>query len=194
MNRFILLIALFLPFAAITQQNKKLSGKISFQTMGSVGIVGGQSGVKPVFQLVNGIRQTKYFAGIGLGYDNYLYKSIPLFADIRIDLTKKQIAFAYGDLGYNIPVGITSGTDIFKTTNLYYGGIYFDAGVGYRHHFNNKNSLLFSFGYTRKDINNKEGYTYPCFNPPCSENITYYKYSMGRLVTRLSLEFGSAGR
>jgi len=194
MNRLILLIVLGLPWAALSQQNKKTTKKVSLQTIGSLGIVGGQSGVKPVFQIVSGIRQSKYFGGIGLGYDNYLYKSLPLFADMRIDFSKKQIVFAYGDLGYNIPVGNKSGDDFFKTTNLYYGGIYLDAGLGFRHRLNNKNSFLFSLGYTRKDINNKEGYTYPCFNPPCPESISYSKYSMGRVVTRLSWEFGAAGK
>lgn len=190
MRQYLLLMALALPFAAITQQNKKATDNVWLQTIGSAAIVGGQSGVKPVFQLVSGIRKSIYFAGIGVGYDNYLYKSLPVFADMRIDFSKKQIVFAYGDLGYNIPVGLKTSTDVFKTTDLYYGGIYIDAGLGYRHKINNKNNFLFSFGYTLKDINKKEGYTYPCINPPCTENISYYKYRMGRVVTRVSWEFG----
>ena len=178
---------------AIGQQNKKAVEKVSFQMVSSIGIIGGESGVKPGFQLIGGISRSGYFAGIGLGYDNYRYRSLPLFADLRINFTKKQFAFVYGDLGYNIPVHIKTDDDLFKTTNLYFGGLYMDVGVGYRHRLNNKNGFLFSLGYSRKDINNKVVYTYPCFTIPCPESISYYKYSMGRVVTKLSWEFGSTG-
>jgi hypothetical protein len=190
MCRLIIIIFLVIPMVSVCQQNKKTVEKMSFQMISSIGIIGGESGVKPGFQLIGGISRSGYFAGIGLGYENYRYKSLPLFADLRINFTKKQFGFAYGDLGYTIPVGKNPDGDFFKTTNLYYGGIYFDVGLGYRHRFNNKNSFLFSLGYTRKDINNKAGYTYPCFNPPCPESISYYKYSMERVVTKLSWEFG----
>ena len=194
MYRLIIFICLGLPIVGICQQNKNSGEKVSLQTIASIGIIGGESGVKPGFQLIGGITRSKYFTGIGLGYDNYRYRSMPLFADLRINFTKRQIVFVYGDLGYNIPVHIKTDDDIFKSTNLYYGGVYIDVGLGYRHRLNNKNSFLFSLGYNRKDINNKVGYTYPCFNPPCPEDISYYKYSMGRVVTKLGWEFGAAGK
>lgn len=191
MFRLIILMVLSLPGIAICQQNKKPVEKVS--VLSSIGIIGGETGVKPVFQLISGISNSKYFAGLGLGYDNYRFRSLPLFADLRINFGKKQFAFAYGDLGYNFQVHLKAIDDEFKSTNLYYGGAYVDVGLGYRHRLNQKNSFLFSLGYNRKDIKNKVGYTYPCFNPPCPEDISYYKYSMGRVVTKLSWEFGKAG-
>lgn len=189
MNRLIILIILTLPGMAVCQEEQKAFTKVSLQTVGSIGIIGGETGVKPVFQIISGLTQSRYFAGLGAGYDNYRFRSIPLFADIRFGFGKKQFVFAYGDLGYNLPLEPKFGNNDFQTTSIYSGGVYLDLGLGYRHRLNKKNSILFSFGYSRKDVNHKEGTTYPCFNPPCYEEMSYYHYKLGRIVTKLSWQF-----
>ena len=77
MNRnllFNLIIALLFSCTASAQKNK-----IHFRSINSFGLIGGESQVSTAYQTVNGIRFSNWFSGVGVGIDNYQYKTLPLF-------------------------------------------------------------------------------------------------------------------
>src|SRR5215217_526732 len=98
----------FLLFAGtillISVANAQGSGKIKFGSINSVGWLKGDSRNMVQAQSINGIRYKSFFCGIGVGLDNYYYKTIPVFADIRKNiLSRKSTPFVYADLGISFP-------------------------------------------------------------------------------------------
>jgi hypothetical protein len=183
-----LIIAVLFPAVIFSQESLS---KSRLNTIATVGMAAGESTAKPLFQLTSGFSYDRWFTGIGIGLDHYNFKSIPLFADWRMNFGKSSSAFLYANGGYNFPYNNKSNDNTFyKTSDRFYGGFYMDAGLGYRIHLNSLDRILFSAGYSRKNIINKVGYTYPCFNPPCNEETYEYHYNLGRIITKLSWEFG----
>ena len=183
------MLAVLFPVMSFSQQS---TSKARVTSIASVGFAAGESTAKPLFQLSGGFNYGRFFSGIGIGMDQYRFNSFPLFADWRANFGKERLAFVYANGGYNFPGKNKSMNDEwFKTTDLFDGGFYMDAGLGYRIRLNSSlHRLLFSAGYSRKTISNKVGYTYQCFNPPCQENLYTYKYELGRIVAKFSWEFG----
>ena len=189
MKILVVLVFLF-PIAMLAQKSPCACEPRGFL---STGITAGASATKPLLQTGIGMTwASKYFGGIGGGIDLYRFKSIPVFADLRRDFGKKKSLFGYAQGGYSIPFdnkSIEHGVNSFKTTDQFRGGLYFDAGFGYRARLFRSNALLMSAGYSQKNIRNKVGYTYPCLVPPCPEEIYENRYRLGRVVAKLSWEF-----
>jgi hypothetical protein len=184
-----LIIAVLFPVVSFSQESLS---KSRFNMVTSVGVVAGESTAKPLFQLVSGFSYDRWFTGIGIGLDQYKFKSIPLFADWRMHFGKKRSGYVYANGGYNFAYNNKSDNDNFyKTTDRFYGGFYMDAGLGYRIRLSSLHRLLLSAGYSQKNIINKIGYTYPCFVAPCPEEVYNYRYNPGRIITKLSWEFGN---
>jgi hypothetical protein len=114
-----------------------------------------------------------------------------VFADWRMNFGNTRSFFLFANGGYNFSYdNKNENNNVFKTTDRFYGGLYMDAGLGYRLRLNALHRLLFSAGYSQKNIVNEIGYTYPCFNPPCNEETFRYHYNLGRITGKLSWEFG----
>ncbi len=183
-----LIITVLLPIQIFSQEN---SGRSRLHTIATVGMVAGQSTVKPLAQIEAGVSRDRLFAGIGAGIDQYRFKSIPLFLDGRWHFGKTRSVFIYGNGGYNIPFDNKSEYDnFFKSTDRFYGGLYFDAGFGYRVRLNASHRIMMSAGYSQKNMTNRITYSFPCFSPPCNESQDEFHYKLGRIVTKLSWEFG----
>jgi hypothetical protein len=180
-----LIIVILFPAMVFAQD------KMKFHAITSIGVVAGESTAKPTFQFTPGIASKKYFAGIGVGYDAYRFYSYPLFVDGRYHFGNEGSGFVYAQGGYNFSGKNHNYYDDWsKTSDSFQGGLYFDAGLGYRIKIGGSNRILFSAGYSQKNLVNKVGYTFPCFNPPCVEEVYRYHYILGRISTRLSWEIG----
>lgn len=189
-----LLILLLFPFSVYSQQS---ACSCRFQGILSAGIAAGESTAKPVFQFSGGLATNKFFAGAGFGLDFYRFHSVPIYADMRMNLGKMKGGFVYTQTGYNIPFdykGTQAWASDFRTTDKSTGGFYLDAGIGYRVQLKSWHRLLFSAGFSHKRINNIVGYTYPCLLPPCTEDIYRYRYNLGRIITKFSWEFSKRHR
>jgi len=188
MKRKWLIIAVLFPACSFSQGNKPAS---RLHTILSLGVAAGESTAKPLGQFSAGYTYDRFFTGIGVGLDQYRFKSVPLFADWRMNLGRTRSVFIFANGGYNFSYGNETGDlNSFKTTDRYSGGLYFDAGLGYRLRLNAMHRLSLSAGYSQKNIINEVGYTYPCFNPPCNEEVFNYHYNLGRITGKLSWEFG----
>jgi hypothetical protein len=180
---FISLIPFVMTFS-VTAQKKK----VSFQSINQFAMVGGESLVKSAFQTINGIRFSNLFSAIGIGVDNYHYKTLPLFFEERWYFGEEKKAFIYGDIGYNFPLKNKLGKDLISyPTQHFTGGIYTDAGIGFQTGLTKKCALLFSLGQSYKELNATTSPASTCVN--CNTDSYAYKFSYGRMVFKAGLVF-----
>lgn len=187
------IIILFWPMWLFGQE-RKMNGKPGWRSIATAGIAAGESGASPVIQLSGGMTYRRFFTGIGFGYDGYGYNSFPLFTNWNMDIGKRRLVFVYAMPGYNIPGKFTKEVSSFRTViEKQVGGLYMDAGIGYRVPIGIFQRLSFSAGYSRKSIRHEKIYTTICGElGPCTESGEKYRYRYhyGRLTTRLSWEIG----
>lgn len=161
-----------------------------FSSINSVGFAAGQSMPDLVLQTVNGIRFSNWYTGIGIGVDNYRYKTLPLFIDGRRSLGKENEGFLYADLGYNFPYKDKPGKEISYYDNYHFtGGIYTDIGIGCQVKLNKIASFLFSLGYSSKELQTKTGVNICPFIGPCYVDYSKYDLNYGRIILKAGLVF-----
>jgi hypothetical protein len=163
--------------------------KIKFSSINMTGIAIGQGGNFGLAQTVNGIRYQKWFIGIGAGIDYYKNKTIQLFIDIRSSIAKTNL-FAFADAGYNFSSKNKPDEKVlYYTTYDFFGGFYNELGVGYKVRLAGKSHLLFTSGYSYKELNNKTGVVNPCLVGPCPVDYSTYKYNYGRILFKTGIIF-----
>jgi hypothetical protein len=166
--------------------------KFKFTSANLAGIVMGSS--EPAFQVqtINGIRKKDFSVGIGVGMDNYYYKSIPVFVHFTRNLTIKNFSpFVYTDIGLNFPEDRDNGEQFWEASK-YSEGLYFDLGLGYSVPLYKKMSMTFSLGYSQKHLNEKVkrgyfiGFPNSIFHELPNE---YYSYTFRRISLKAGLSF-----
>ncbi|MFC0771714.1 hypothetical protein [Terrimonas alba] len=189
MKKKIVLMFLLWPVMLLAQVKQKQ--QLKWNTIASVGLATGESNTKPVFQLSGGVNYNRFFTGIGVGYDPYEFNSVPVFADWRMKVFKKQAAFVYANGGYNFPGKYKIDNDFSKTADRIKGGLYTDIGIGYRVPLGSLHRLALSAGFSQKNITQRKVFVFPCLTGDCPDDIREYKYSFNRIVAKLSWEIGS---
>lgn len=161
-------------------------GKINFSSINQIGFLSGGKGNSWMFQTINGIKKDRSFAGIGIGLDFYEERTIPVFLDIRRDLTnKKNTPFAYADGGINISWlnFVQREAKGFPKTSP---GLFYDLGVGWKLAGKNNRSFLISAGYSFKQV--KEKVKSVWWIAPTqqleSDNYERYNYLYRRIVIK----------
>jgi hypothetical protein len=173
-------------------QNK--TKKYHFHSINSIGLVNGGNAVSAALQSVNGFQKGPLFAGIGVGLDYYLYRTVPVFADVRYELGKKKNKFfVYADGGINIswaqdyyiiepwPV---AGNE--EPGNDFGNGIYTDAGGGYAVAMKKNNALVLSLGYSHKRL--KQTYRYLDWRTN-EWQTDLYRYNLNRVLLKIGWRF-----
>lgn len=181
----------------VTGQQNKVDDKkkgcgCRFQSVNQSGAMQGEYEGALLLQTVNGIKFKQGFAGIGVGVDNYRFRGVPLFADIRHYIFNKQrTPFIYGDAGIHINWLTNSQKEPkgFGTSSNYSNGVYTDVGLGYSLGFKNNMALVFSAGYSYKNIGEKRSIPLWCLVPPCPVNIETYNYGLNRVSLKAGLQF-----
>jgi hypothetical protein len=164
--------------------------KIHFQSVNQFAMVGGESHMNTAFQTINGINFSNWFSGIGIGIDNYRYKTLPLFMDGRWYFGDDRNGFVYGDIGYNFPMKNKLGKEIYNYSTYHFtGGIYTDLGIGYQVPLYKRYSLLFSLGYGSKELKTNVGNTICPFAGPCFVDYSNYEFSFNRMILKAGLVF-----
>ncbi len=179
------LIFLLMSISAVAQKKA-----IKFQSINEAGIVEGESKADWIFQTVNGIRFSDWFAGAGIGIDYYHYKTLPLFFDGRWYFGDEKRAFIYGDIGYNFPMANKPGKEIYNYSSYHFtGGVYTDIGIGFGATLYKKSSMLFSLGYSYKELQTKIGVNNCGIIGPCWVDYSKYEFNYGRIAVKAGLEF-----
>src|SRR5204863_4866262 len=128
-----------LMHVALISFGQKNNAAYKFHSINNISLINGDKGVSAGLQSVNGVQKGNLFAGVGLGLDYYLYRTVPLFADFRYEFGKtKNKFFAYADGGVNLewveetysdgPIFIWEGSNI---SGEFHNGAYTDLGLGY---------------------------------------------------------------
>jgi hypothetical protein len=191
-RKIFLAVSLLLMMNVIGQQG----GKIKFHSINNTGLLVGKTDNNLQLQTINGIKYKTFSAGIGIGLDNYYFRTVPLFIDLRKSfLEKKLTPFVYLDLGASIP------WDRAKveswSTSYYKTGFFYDMGLGYSIPIKGRLELNISAGYSEKNLNETRETSYwiwrdfPPYDVPSTVNkdTTYYKYTLRRFSFKIGLSF-----
>jgi hypothetical protein len=173
---------------------QKENAAYKFHSINNISLINGNNGVSAGLQSVNGVQKGNLFAGVGLGLDYYLYRTVPLFADFRYEFGKtKNKFFAYADGGVNFdwvegnnndrPIFIWEGSSI---SGEFHNGAYTDLGLGYMVGTKKGGGLILSLGYSYKSL--KKTISYPDWRT--QETITdVYHYDFNRIVLKVGWKF-----
>ena len=193
MKRILFFIALVLFLMnAITAQPVS---KIKFHSVNSAGLLQGGSDKNLQLQSINGINYKSFFAGIGIGLDNYSFKSIPLFFDLRKNIKHtRQTPFVYADVGAGFPWD-RSTADAWSKSN-FQTGFFYDMGVGYTIPMKGRWAFNISAGFSKKFLNERREETrwlwmdYVRNGTPSSYTDTsYYRYTFRRFSFKIGISF-----
>ncbi len=163
---------------ATSQQLSKAVSAVKFQSSLQTGILMGQKGSSAALSIntINGVQYKTWFGGIGLGLDYYgLKRTVPLFVSIQKELhAKPSTWFWYADGGYDFPWLKDNQKLQYMATYKANGGLFYEAGGGYKFTVFNKTHLGLTAGYSFKQV--KEKYTPPCnwceWNTPVEQITT----------------------
>ena len=186
MKKFLLIISTILfSYTCVHSQDVKPR----FKSMNTAGIALGESHPKMLFQTVNGLKYKDWFAGVGIGLDEYEIKSLPLFADLRMNFGKEKKGFIYGDIGYNFFLEDKSKEHDFSgSESSYKGGVYTDIGIGVRASLIKNVKMVFSIGHSYKTIKNTQVRTICGIIPPCYDETSKFTHNYGRLNLNVGVE------
>ena len=177
---------IFITIALLLQLNAVAQSKIKFKSINQFGILVGASQNAIQLHTINGVSYKTFSAGIGVGFDNYYFKTIPVFIDLRKNLSVKgHTPFVYADIGYNYPKDKKDVTQ-WETTK-YSGGVYYDLGIGYQIPLDGQLALNMSLGYSHKNI--EETREYSVWGMPNDKRTEYYDYTFRRATIKLALGF-----
>jgi hypothetical protein len=102
MKQILFTAIIFLAFGNCANAQKK---RLKFSSINQVGILKGSSDQTYQFQTINGVKYQTWFAGVGVGLEEYYLKTIPLFVDVRKSLfLDKASPFVYANLGASFPI------------------------------------------------------------------------------------------
>lgn len=164
----------------------------SFSSINQAGMLEGSTGTAFQFQTINGMRLfNNWFAGIGVGYDRYRFRSIPLFFDLRRYLfSKPNTPFIYGDIGLNFPWPEDRDKSEWWNSN-FDGGLFYDAGIGYRLGIGKKQGIIFSGGFSFKKMRERRYNITICDFPPfCTTETDRDPDTYNFKLRRFSLKAG----
>ncbi len=182
---FVSLLVVLSTFA----QGSTAENKIKFSSINQVGLLVGAAKESAIVQTINGIRKDKWFAGFGAGIDFYVERGVPLFIDVRRDVTdKKNTPFVYADGGMYSP-WLNFIQKEQKLPLSVSPGAYYDFGIGWKLKGKNNKSFLMSVGYSVKQEKGKA--TIQIWNPAIramESNVENYNYQYRRLVLKLGIQ------
>lgn len=180
-----LLTAFVLLFGILVcAQQPGPSAPVRFYSVSQAGLLHGEAGAAFQAQTVNGLRWGTWAAGLGVGFDNYEVRSIPLFIQVQKQLPLFDRSFSvYLDGGVHLPTQ-TQLADVFSPD--YQTGTYLDAGLQYHWRIGKKLGPVFSVGYTEKRYYWEETRGVWCLLPPCGT----YQSRWDIINRRLSVKAG----
>lgn len=193
MKKISLIAALLLVAHCYSQKTRQPA---TFYVTPQVGLLNGDHAVSGQVVLSGGMRTRTWSYGIGAGVDYYKIRSVPLFAELKKELGKKETPlFLYLQLGGNIAWPLASDyRDNFyspwfgNTTTRFQSGMYRELGIGYSAWHAKKKAVWVSLGYSAKTMAELyDEVIYPDFPPYDRVTRTERKltYTFNRLVLKI---------
>lgn len=192
-NLVIALLVIFIPGGIFGQEKLVQKQGVRFQSINQLGILEGKAASDYRVQTINGFAYKTWFTGIGVAIDDYNYRTIPVFWDLRKKLSKAaSTGYLYTHVGPQFAwVKKSQEPTYYYYKNNYTAGWFIEGGIGYSVAMGNKNALLFSAGYSIKTITEKqEGTLYcPLIGPCITGVVNTNNYTLRRLAFMLGLTF-----
>ena len=165
---FLTLVVLFAVVAGVTAQDTK---RFSFATAIGTGIPMSTPSSTPFEWQILGYYNfnQRFSAGIGTGISVYEKAVIPLFADVKFNITKPRKFTPYLDCG----AGYSFAPD--KNAN---GGIYVNPAVGVQWSVCTKMKLLFAVGYEMQKYERLKSYNSQYFDAEFKEQLNHNSISI----------------
>ena len=186
-------LVLLMPVTLVSFGQKK-NATYKFHSINNILLINGNNATTAGLQSINGFQKDNLFAGVGIGLDYYLYRTVPLFADFRYEFGKtKNKFFAYADGGVNFdwveeeyndgPIFIWDGS---RNTSEFHNGAYTDVGLGYMVGTKKGGGLVLSLGHSYKSLEKTISYQ----DWRTQETITdVYNYNLNRIVLKVGWKF-----
>lgn len=190
MKTFILISFLSSIALLSYSQNKPMhTTKIKYSTINQAGLLSGSQGESGRLETINGITINKWFTGIGAGIDYYGERDIPLFIDVRRDITSnKNTPFVYTDGGVNL-AWLNDRQKNQRSRPATSPGLFYDLGAGWKLGGRNKRAFIVSAGYSFKQA--KERLNQTVFNPVLrisEPSVQYMNYKYRRVVVKIGFQ------
>ena len=170
------------PFA----QTKK--EEIRFNSLNSVGMLNGEIASSFTMQTINGIGYKQFFTGIGVAIDNYGYRTVPVFWDIRKTFGNNSIRpllFADFGIGFHLktdqlPEKWSNGITDYTIKNSLCGewGMGLEKNIGKSAFFVTASYALKKYAYSQNDY-----FEYG----PQGTTLNRFDYSYNRIVLRMGV-------
>jgi len=188
---FIILLCIVSQSTISLAQKPGNEKHIRYHSINQVGVLAGSSEAALQLQTINGIKCKTWFAGLGVGLDYYYARSVPVFLDVRKNIFNKGITpFIYADGGYNFPWSSKKDDDKVLWEEKTNGGLYYELGIGYKTPVSKKMQLLFSAGYSYKNLSKTVNVMpWLSMRPAPSEAYEKYEYSLRRMAIKAGLSF-----
>ena len=166
--------------------------RLRFSSINQVGILKGNSDQTYQLQTINGVSYRTWFAGIGVGMEEYYLKTFPLFIEVRRDLfSKRATPFIYADLGVSFPSDSEEKTAWQRSE--YKKGMYYDCGIGYSIPIKGSLSFNFSAGYSLKETHESRYYhafwDFPPYDGDEWNKEADYDFTFRRISIKAALRF-----
>jgi hypothetical protein len=171
--------------------NTKKPSLIKFNSIVQAGLLEGESKNAFQAQAINGVQYRTWYGGVGVGVDNYKFRTIPLFIDIQKNIFKRPTTpFVFTDAGIHFPWVRNDQKNIYVDSH-FRNGFYFNLGAGYKINLFKNNALVFSTAFSLKHINELQKNYLFCDWMPCPEQdyTQKYKYTLRRLALNVGWFF-----
>ncbi len=187
MKNVLLYLLSLIAFSTLNAQHQPK--KIHFTSINSVGMLNGEIASTFTMQSINGLQYKKLSAGIGIGIDNYGYRTIPFTFYIKHSFLKGNThPFLFSDMGVGKYVETNNQSEKWpyglkpsSVKNSFCG----EWGIGFEKTISNGCLFFMSAGYSLK----KFAYTQklPWINSP-TDNEYRYNYSYNRYVLKMGVQ------
>jgi hypothetical protein len=146
----------------------------------AAGLLSGEAGRAFQAQWISGMQQKNNLLALGVGYDAYLYNSMPLFVSLNHYLP------AVGPLYFTLKAGpqlILNRKKLYDATTYKldkaWPAFYWAGGAGYEWKWKDAKgkSLLFEFSYSGKRLKQRLSSSGFCIDPPCQIQTETYLYN-----------------
>ena len=193
MTKILIIAAYLLITTALFAQEKKTNkSTIQFNSFNQVGLLNGDAGASYDVQSINGISKGKWGVGIGVAIDNYINRSVPVFLNVRRELTNninRPFIYAGSGLNYNWLTGFQKeGKGLPYSTTP---GLFFDAGIGYKIQSKNRVGFVMSAGYSykqSKELVGSQSWGMPWPMPGQTQNLEKINSQFRRIVIRVGID------
>ena len=149
MNKLLMLIGVFviITAGAVAQISTKIQNRTGkFHSYNTVQLLNGSTSTSAAISSVNGFQFYRFFTGVGVGYDYYFRRTIPLFVEVRYNvLGNKRKVQLFADYGVNFLVDKSNGSQNNKT------GKYWSTGFDYFIPVH-KDALTIGLGFSSKQV------------------------------------------